>query len=74
MDPITVYRLGQIRQQELLESFQRDQEGYEVEGAIASPWQRLRIFVSDTISRSERPQAHQQTASVECGESFAPSH
>jgi hypothetical protein len=57
MDPITLYRLGQIRQQEILESCQRDQQGVEVKGRAVSLLERVIVLMSAPNSRNgRRPQ------------------
>ena len=70
MDPINAYLLGRIRQQEILESCQRNQQSY-VEHPLADGLrQRVGTLVSAMQARAERPRAPQV---VEPGESFATS-
>ena len=70
MDPINAYLLGQIRQQEILESCQRNQQAY-VEHPIADGLREcVRMLISLVNARTERPRVPQP---VECGETFATS-
>ena len=56
MDPITLYRLEKIRQQEILESCQRDQQGVEVRGRAVSLLERVIVLMSAPNSRNGRRQ------------------
>jgi hypothetical protein len=62
MDPITQYRLGQIRQQEILESCQRDQQGIAVKGHAVSLLERVIVLMSAPNSRDGH---RQQVARLE---------
>ncbi len=57
MDPINAYLLGQIRQQEILESCQRNRWGYAETGLIASLRQRLSSAMSARYERLRAPRS-----------------
>ncbi len=52
MDPVTINRLGQIRQQEYLETCLRDQDGssFGAQHRVMVVWQRLRERLSAALT------------------------